>query len=88
MLGMIGTVKKAHPDNNIIIQVDGNIWLVNSAILTLHEAAQENENSDDDDDNDNPLHSFFKQQATLQKSMNYSFYCNLVQHGKNILVVC
>jgi hypothetical protein len=20
--------------------------------------------------------------------MNYSFYCNLVQHGKNILVVC
>ena len=71
MLGRIGTIKKIDSDSDAIIKVDGDMWMVNAAILTLHEEAKENtgEDSDganDDGDDDNPLASILKQHA-LQK---------------------
>ncbi|KAK3738857.1 hypothetical protein QZH41_015066, partial [Actinostola sp. cb2023] len=69
MLGMIGTVKSIHQEEeDVVLKVENNIWLVNPAILTLHEASKE-ESNESDDDTDLVDH-FFKQQFTLQKMLS------------------
>ncbi|KXJ19082.1 E3 ubiquitin-protein ligase mind-bomb [Exaiptasia diaphana] len=65
ILGMIGTIKAVHEeDGDVVMSVEGNIWLVNPAILTLHEAAK---GDSDDEDMSNPIESLLKQQVQLQK---------------------
>jgi len=50
MLGTIGTVKKVHEDGDVVIVIDNHIWMVNPAVLTLHEASKKDDDDDDDDD--------------------------------------
>ncbi|XP_031565501.1 uncharacterized protein LOC116300724 [Actinia tenebrosa] len=82
MLGKIGTVKKVESDNNVVIKVDNDIWMVNAAILTLHEAAADGEvEEDSDDDDEHPLQALFKQHA-LQKLLTDAFSEMFTGEGK------